>query len=335
MQNRSAKEFSRIDNTGSLITIPAEPADDFAYFCLADGGVIKTYYEEHGYVVIRGLMPPDLIDAANIAFDQEVLPSRRFIYRQATAHPEQHVFTPPGFMLNAILNLQSLDPRYFGSFRSASEEILTAASMQRALTLILGEPGKLVQSLYFHGNPTTWPHQDTYYQDSEHVGGMTAAWVASEDIAPGAGRFFVYPGSYKMDMPKNGGNFDIAYHHERYKQLVVNSIKKQGLECRAPALAKGDVLFWNAKTIHGSLPTSQPERSRRSLTAHYIAQSHQLLQFPSRVKPLSYSIVNGMKISRPKDQAIRCNRGIVFLETKFPRIFQASKKLAIKIVTSL
>jgi len=34
------------------------------------------------------------------------------------------------------------------------------------------------------------------YLDAEEIGRMTAAWVAVEDIAPDAGRFFVYPKSH-------------------------------------------------------------------------------------------------------------------------------------------
>lgn len=42
----------------------------------------------------------------------------------------------------------------------------------------------------------TWPYQDTYYLDAEEIGRMTAAWIAFEDIAPGARRFFVFPESH-------------------------------------------------------------------------------------------------------------------------------------------
>ena len=332
MSKHLVSEYSLIDNMGDKLNVPVASADDFAYFT-SDSADVRAYYDEYGYVVIRGLIPSGLLDCANTAFDKEVLPSRHFIYRQATANPERHTFTSSGYMLNSILNLQSLDSRYFGVFRGAAERILSDSSMQRALVSILGEPGKLVQSMYFHGNPTTWPHQDTYYLDSERIGAMTAAWIASEDIAPGSGRFFIYPGSHKIDMQRNGGNFDIAFHHDRYKHLVKNIIKNTNLQCRAPALAKGDVLFWNAKTIHGSLPTSQPEQSRRSFTAHYIPESHRFLQFQSRVKALRYSSVNGMQISRPKDQIKAVNRAILFIETRFQWAFRTAKKIAIKLVT--
>jgi ectoine hydroxylase-related dioxygenase (phytanoyl-CoA dioxygenase family) len=40
--------------------------------------------------------------------------------------------------------------------------------------------------------------------------------------------------------------------------------------CTIPQMSAGDVLFWNSRLIHGSLPGSDPTKSRLSLTAHYI-----------------------------------------------------------------
>jgi phytanoyl-CoA hydroxylase len=334
MLQHASNEHILTDNLGNKLTVPETATDDFVYFSPMEDAEIRSYYAEYGYVVVRGLVAPAVLDGTNAAFDDQVLTSTRFIYRQASANPERHVLTANGFMQNSILNLQSLDPRYFGGFRRAAEQLLSAAAIQRVVRGIFGEPPKLVQSMYFHGNPVTWPHQDTYYLDSEHFGSMCAAWIAAEDISPGAGRFFVYPRSHKIDMRKNGGDFDIAFHHHRYKRLVVDVIKSQRLECRAPALAKGDVLFWHARTIHGSLPTSQPERSRRSFTAHYIPQSHRFFQWQSRPKALKYSVVNGMRMAHPKDQSRASNRGVLFVETRFPGIFRNAKKLAVKFVTS-
>jgi phytanoyl-CoA hydroxylase len=334
MLQHASSDYALTDNLGGRLTVPVSPGDDFAYFSASETAEINAYYAEYGYVVVRGLVSAAVLDAANTAFDREILPSTRFIYRQASANPERHVLSANGYMLNSLLNLQSLDPRFYGGFRAAAQQLLADARMQGVARELLGESGKLVQSMYFHGNPVTWPHQDTYYLDSEHLGSMTAAWIAAEDISPGAGRFFVYPGSHKIDMRKNGGNFDIAFNHDRYKELVRNVIKDQRLQCRAPALAKGDVLFWHARTIHGSLPTSQPERSRRSFTAHYIPASHRFFQWQSRPKPLRYTVVNGMQMALPKDQARALNRSVLFVETRFPRAFRTAKKLAAKLVTS-
>jgi phytanoyl-CoA hydroxylase len=275
-----------------------------------------------------------LCSRAQALFEAEVKPYEGFIYRQATANPERHVFTEHGFMLNTILNVQSLDRRHFAEFRHAALALLTHVRMQRVVAALLDGPGKLVQSMYFEGNPQTWPHQDTYYLDAEEIGRMTAAWIAVEDIAPGAGRFFVYPRSHLIDMAKNGGDFDIAFHHQRYKELVRRVIRRRQLACRAPALSQGDVLFWAAKTIHGSLPTTQPTRSRRSLTAHFIPERSRLLQYQNRYRALRPQVINGMQVHHPKDLSKRRNRTIFFMETRFPRVFKTIKKLAVKAVTS-
>jgi phytanoyl-CoA hydroxylase len=319
--------------TGADILIPADVDEDFAYFTPDQGPEIRQYYEENGYVVVRNLVPREACDAARAKFEQEVKPSGRFIYRQTTANPERHTFTPEGFMLNPILNIQSLDPRHFGGFIDASTAIMTRPAVQAVLREILGEPPKLVQSMYFEGNSATWAHQDTYYLDAEEIGGMTAAWYAMEDIAPGAGRFFVYPKSHLVDMAKNGGDFDIAFHHGRYKRLVIDVIRRHGLECRAPALRQGDALFWSAKTIHGSLPTKQPERSRSSITTHYIPDSSRFLQFQARFRGLSLHPIGGMRVHKPKDLSRPSRRTVMWVETTFPKSFQSAKKLAIKAFT--
>ncbi len=329
----STRYYEIADFSGLKIDIPVAEEDDYPYFALDQDVDIRKYYNENGYVVVRGLLPQYLCERATALFAAEVKTFRGYIYRQASGSPERHLFTNEGFMLNSILNVQSLDRRRFPGFRQAGLDLLTHANMQRAVSTILGEPGKLVQSMYFDGNPVTWPHQDTYYLDAEEIGRMTAAWVAVEDIAPGAGRFFVYPGSHLIDMAKNGGDFDIAFHHERYKQLVKRVIREQGLVCRAPALSKGDVLFWAAKTIHGSLCTTEPTRSRRSFTAHFIPDRCRFLQFQTRVKPLKTEFVNAMKVHHPKDLSKTANRAVLFLETRFPRTFQLAKRAAIKLVT--
>jgi phytanoyl-CoA hydroxylase len=322
------------DPLGRTIDIPVTTADDLPYFDSRDSKAIRSYYESEGYVVVRGLIDPIACDQANSAFAREVKPTRNFIYRQATADPERNIFTEHGYMLNSILNVQSLDPELYPEFRKLGTDLITASKVQDILRNLFDEPGKLVQSMYFEGNPATWAHQDTYYLDSEQIGAMAAGWFAVEDIKPGAGRFFVYPRSHLYDMKKNAGDFDFAFHHARYKDLVRRVILEQGYECRAPALAKGDALFWNARTIHGSLETVDGGSSRRSFTAHYIPQSHRFLQFQSRIKRLNVKLINAMAVHHPKDQAEFSNRAVLVVETAFPSIFKLAKRLAIKAVTS-
>jgi phytanoyl-CoA hydroxylase len=333
-RDSSPHAFPIYSPTGVEITIPIEVDwTSDPYLRLTRPAGIKQYYEQHGYVVVRKLIPPRLCDVAREAFVQEVKPFDGFLYRQTTANPEKHQFNEHGFVLNAILNLQDLNRAHFPRFRAAGLAVITHAGLHDVANALLGEEGVVVQSMYFEGNPVTPAHQDTYYLDSVDVGRMVAAWIALEDIRPGAGRFFVYPGSHLLDMQKNGGDVGIAFQHERYKRLVRDIIAHQQLECQAPAMSKGDVLFSSSKTIHGSLSTTQEGYSRTSLTTHIIPRSKGLLQFQSREKPLRLQEINGIPVHCPKDQNRLLNRAILFVETSFPGIFQVTKKMAIKLMT--
>lgn len=320
--------------TGAMISIPVRPADhDDKYDALQSDSQRKAYYDNNGYLVMRNLIPSAFCDDAVQDFRKEVKPYPGYIYRQATANPEKHVITQTGYMLNSILNVQSMDSRHFSHFKKSSLDVLTHPALVAALHNLINDTPKLVQSMYFEGNPSTWAHQDAYYLDSEEQGRMVAIWVALEDIQPGAGRFYVYPGSHKIDVQKNGGGIDIAFHHDKYKAHIIKLIDDYKLECIAPALRKGDVLFWHGKTIHGSLQTTQPEYSRNSFTGHYIPASTRYLQYQSNIKKLNLEEVNGIPVNFPKNLDKPLSRFIFGIETTFPQTFRTLKKIAIKMMT--
>lgn len=324
--------ISAPDSSEIAIPVKVDNGSD-PYLKLTNKEAIRDYYNQEGYVIFRNLIPCDLCDQARLAFEQEVKPYDGYMYRQTSSgDPEKHIFTESDHVLNSILNIQDLNRKTFPQFRKLGLSIITHNQMYDAVKTILDEPGKLVQSMYFEGNSSTWAHQDTYYLDSTKIGGMTAAWIAVEDIQPGAGRFYIYPGSHKIDMVKNGGDFDIAFNHSKYKNLILSIIKKYNLECRAPAMRKGDVLFWSAKTIHGSLETRQPTYSRCSFTAHFIPESTGFLQFQSIQKRLNLRKINALQVHHPKDQNSIRNQAIFQLETRFPKTFKLVKRSVIKLL---
>jgi phytanoyl-CoA hydroxylase len=318
--------------TGEQTGIPESPDEDREYFHALDEAA-REYLTQEGYVVVRGLIDPGACEAICESFAAEVKPFQGFLYRQATARAERNEFNTLGHVMNPLLNLQDLERRRFANLRERALDAFTSRGLVTSLRTVFGEDPKLVQSMYFEGNSQTWAHQDTYYLDSERVGSMVAAWIALEEIHPGAGRFFVYPRSHQIDLRKNGGDFDIAFHHERYKSLIIDVIRNHGLEMRAPALQRGDVLFWMAKTIHGSLGTLGTNRTRQSLTAHYIPRSHRFLQLQSRIKPLSIAEHNGIQVHCPKDQARLQNRLTLVMESRLPGPFYLAKRLAVKVAT--
>jgi phytanoyl-CoA hydroxylase len=321
------KTVSPIDKE---IEIPEIAAENGATFSLHELGSARTYFQENGYAVIREVVGREICDSLRNAFDATVKKYPGYIYRQTTSNPEKNKFNEYGFVMNPILNLQSLASADFEPLKRIALQTFASDNIKAIGRSMLSEDAKLVQSMYFEGNSETWPHQDTYYLDSERIGTMYGCWYALEDIDAGAGRFFVVPGSHKIEMEKNGGDVDYAFNHDRYKDKVRQLLSQGNLEIRAPFLAKGDVLLWNSKTIHGSLRTTRPGFSRASLTAHYIPVSHRFLQFQSRIRRLNLREYYGMQFNCPKDMERLGPKMILGVETTFPKTFQTAKKLAIK-----
>ena len=286
----------------------------------------RSYYAENGYLVWPRLLPAELCKQAVSSFSSEIKPYQGHLYRQANANPEKNHFDGAANVLNSLLNPVSVSSRLFPSFRAVSNCLLSDDHLFAAVAELLGGAGTLVQSMYFEANPATWPHQDTYYLDSERPGGLLGAWIALEDIAEEAGRFYVVPGSHRLEVGRNRGRLNIGAYHEQYKQTIYDAICEQSLELRAPPMKRGDVLFWNSRTIHGALEPVGPGNTRNSYTAHYIPAISRLMQYqciPISPKP---DRIGGHAVCRPKDQDHRANRWIMTLEIIAPRIFQFVKQ---------
>jgi phytanoyl-CoA hydroxylase len=310
-----------------------DPEDKSKKFTIDQLDEIKSYYESEGYVILKGLISDEICDKARLLWVSQVKPFKGHIYRQAGTKAEKHKFNDRGWVMNPILNLQSLNPNFFNEFRNhAVNEVFSNQNLKKIFELILSDRPKIVQSMYFEGNSATWEHQDSYYLDSEKIGSMSAAWLALEDISAEAGRFFVCPKSHLIDLGKQNIENNIADHHDKYIKQVVERIKENKLSIRAPKLDKGDVLFWNAWTIHGSLKSDDKYNSRSSITCHAIANNDYLLQRHSRKIKTNCDTVNGVSIYRPKDQAKLLNKGMIFIESNFPTTFYYLKYKIVKLL---
>lgn len=319
---------------GLSVSVPETIAEDASpHFDIGDKRGIRDYFAEHGYVVVSGVVSTDATRVAREFWDAEVKPYRGKIYRQATAKLERHRFNINGWVMNPILNLQSLDPQRFPGIREhVRRNIFASASLKDALSNLLGDAPKIVQSMYFEGNSATWEHQDSYYLDSEHMGSMVGSWIALEDIAPQAGRFFIVPGSHKYEWGRQTAADNVATAHDVYVQSVVDRMRSAGAEVRAPALREGDVLFWHALTIHGSLASHDIKRSRSSITCHAIPASHRFMQWHARIADVPTDEIEGVQIYAPKDLARARHRVVRAVEAVAPGPFYALKKAAIRAV---
>ena len=316
---------------GLPVEVPEfEHEDATPKFASDDIAGIKNYYAENGYVIVKSLISSDHCTAIRDLWEKEVKTYDGFIYRQATAKAERHHKNSNGWVMNPILNLQSVDPNAFPNFRKfATEKILSDLKLSKVFAGILNDFPKVVQSMYFEGNSVTWEHQVSYYLDSETIGEMAAAWIALEDITATAGRFFICPKSHRLQLDEHSLNNNVAENHEGYIKSVVQKIKDENLIIKAPILSKGDVLFWNALTIHGSLSSTDLRHSRSSITIHAIPNNKKFLQLQTRKFDLVTERINDTFIFKPKDLAKLKNQFILKIESTFPKLFYWLKKKAI------
>jgi phytanoyl-CoA hydroxylase len=101
---------------------------------------------------------------------------------------------------------------------------------------------------------------------------LLAGWFALEDIHEEAGRFYVLPKSHTLSFELSD---DEKKMNSRYVKKLMSYVDSHQDEISAPALQKGDVLFWNSGTIHGALKTLNQKHSRKSLTGHYLPSQYQ------------------------------------------------------------
>jgi phytanoyl-CoA hydroxylase len=256
----------------------------------------QEYYETNGYYVYRNLVSPEKIDRLVDSYKENILPSADTFFRQTTSRYEVNKLNQHGFVKQSFLDIH--DYRKFPDFSNLAKDIYSSLEMHTALAELTGfESFNLMQTMLFDANTQTQPHQDCWYLDTVPNGHLLAVWIALEDIDERAGRFFVVPKSNTLDFQSDTPGLT----HEDWIARIKEHVTTHPDEVYAPALNKGDVLFWNSHTIHGSLPTVDSRFSRKSLTAHYMPSQFEFGNIFVTKKDIEYKDYNGMKFFRTRD----------------------------------
>ena len=227
---------------------------------------IKNQFHDEGFIIIRNLINEALI--TNILDALKKFKSKDVYYYTQSSHTwvKSSKTTKEGYLIDSIQS--PTKQRNCGELKFAAEEIISCKRISEKLQEISGNI-KFVnwQNMLFDKSTGTIDHADTWYLDTKPRGHMIAAWIALEDINESAGRFFVYPKSHKLTIQENiNKTFKDNY---LYAKFMHKFIKENNLKKFAPAMRKGDVLFWHPFTLHGSLSQKDNKYSRKSLTAHY------------------------------------------------------------------
>ncbi|RUT05567.1 hypothetical protein DSM106972_035740 [Dulcicalothrix desertica PCC 7102] len=250
------------------------------------------YYQEQGYYIFRQLISHELIDSLLAEYQSKIVASNDYFFRQSSNKWEKNKISIYGYCEESLLDIH--DYPNHSSFSDSALRIFCLPEVRNALTLLTGEhEHNVMQTMFFDLNTATPAHQDWYYLDSMPNGHLLAGWFALEDIQQEAGRFYVLPKSHLIDFELT---IDEKISSPYYQQKLKKYLEAHKEEMYAPALQKGDVLFWNSRTIHGSSATLDASYSRKSLTAHYLPSKYQFgNRYATSPKAVEYASYEGMK----------------------------------------
>ena len=240
------------------------------------------HWIDRGYVVLENAIPHALIDAAvsdlDRAFAGGILGLRFELRKQGVGVIDWQ----PEVQQRAA---KVLDIHHFSP---ACRELMFAEPICEFLGLIFESKAFASQTLGFLRGSGQEGHQDSAYVPFSITRQFAATWIALEDVTPGAGELFYYPGShrfadflyggrYKNIVEAGRSGYTVAREEvKRHVARLQKHARRDGIEKTLLEAKKGDVLFWHADLVHGGNPVSA-DITRKSLVTHYC---------PKRTSPL-------------------------------------------------
>ena len=235
--------------------ISAEERDDLVHFI------------EHGWLLWRGAIEPDLIDRfAGDVRDHHRYPGKFLTtaHRENASKLKQSGSTPDRFesLFDLYVNLAS------------AREVCLHSRISRFLSLVFDTKPVACQQLLFQRSNGHRVHQDTSVVAVEDPMLMAASWIALEDVVEGSGELAFYDGSHRLPhyLFKDGTK-RISFGNDDEAQYVAEldaACRRESMTYERFLAKKGDVFFWTADLVHRSHPrTLADDTSRLSCVTHY------------------------------------------------------------------
>jgi len=222
----------------------------------ADEAARLRHFVEHGYLVLEGLIAPDILATVNAEIDSAVA-SGWEAYRYGSSQ--------------RITQLHSHYPGIRALWQS--ERYL------HWLRLLFGEDALPCQSLTYLFGSQQDAHQDTIHLTPFPAGAMCGVWIALEDIQPDSGELVIYPGSHRLERLylRDTGCAKVRDNNwQPFGEMVVprwqELITRHGLRPEIYRPAAGSVLIWHENLLHAGSRREDPDRTRRSIVFHCFAE---------------------------------------------------------------
>jgi phytanoyl-CoA hydroxylase len=235
--------------------ITATERDDLAHFI------------EHGWLVWRGAIGPELIDRFAGDIRSHHLNPGKFL----TTNHRNDKF---GLKLsgNTPDRFESLFDLYVNM--ASAREVCLHPRVSRFLSLVFDTKPIACQQLLFQRSNGHRVHQDTSVVAVEDPMLLAASWIALEDVVEGSGELAFYDKSHRLPhyLFKDGTkriNF-ADDDQDLYVGELVAACRRESMTYERFLAKKGDVFFWTADLVHRSHPRTLPDdTSRLSCVTHY------------------------------------------------------------------
>jgi Phytanoyl-CoA dioxygenase (PhyH) len=193
-----------------------------------------------------------------------------------------------------IVKYHPLSPRVMNAFEHspAIDAGVEDPELLRLLSFVLGRQAVLFQTINFFSGSQQAAHSDSFHMTTEPPGYLAAIWVALEDVEPGSGPLFYYPGSHRFPyvMTEDLGERRPDEHskEDSYSRRIGELIAERGIEPVEFYARKGDLLIWHANLLHGGRGIEREGSTRKSLVAHYFGDGvlcyHESTERPALVR---------------------------------------------------
>lgn len=241
-----------------------------------------AHFHQHGYVVLRELITPDVVAFAkrtiddfinehpdNVMYEPEILQTRQ----PAELTPEERVMAVRG------IHQQVFKDERFG-------QLARNRALVDALVSLLGPDIKVLQDMALIKPPRIGSekpaHQDAAYFEIEPLDQIVGTWWALDDATVENGCMFVWPGTHRLPVIPHTAR-------EGTPHLVLDESMAGGSQSTALPMAAGDVLLFSSRLFHFT-PPNRSEHRRRAVQIHYAGAHCRLL--PGR-KARTYTLVHG------------------------------------------
>jgi ectoine hydroxylase-related dioxygenase (phytanoyl-CoA dioxygenase family) len=219
-------------------------------------------YRRDGFLIVRGLIPADVLDAAERGMDRfyardldAPFPGRtRFdSYDWVPAHG--NVLRKNDYTSRMVTELDTLvSYPGIGAFAAA---LAGSAGIRLWHDQLLYKPNGLDDA----GGKVGW-HTDRQYWTTCSSEDMLTCWVPFHDVDETVGVVTFVPGSHRWDAPAGIGFFETDMAAQEAALARYGRVRFV-----APQLERGDVTFHHSRTVHGSRPNLS-DRPRRSMAIH-------------------------------------------------------------------